>query len=103
MAPVFPVPLRELIENELVIGKTIYGGRCISDIGIRSEWLREHVTVLGATGTGKTNLVKKLMLELSLKTNVPWWVFDIKGSEYADLARWDSNILILSPGKIPLS
>jgi DNA helicase HerA-like ATPase len=101
MAPVFPVPLKELIENELIIGKTIYGGRRISDIGIKPEWLREHVTVLGATGTGKTNLVKKLMLELSLKTNVPWWVFDIKGSEYADLARWDSNILILSPGEDP--
>jgi len=99
MAPVFPVPARELIENELIIGKTIYGGRRISDIGIRAEWLREHVAVLGATGTGKTNLVKKLMLELSLKTNVPWWVFDIKGSEYADLARWDSNILLLSPGE----
>ncbi len=99
MAPVFPVPLRELIENELIIGKTIYGGRRISDIGIKSEWLREHVAVLGATGTGKTNLVKKLMLELSLKTNVPWWVFDIKGSEYADLAGVDSNILIISPGE----
>jgi len=99
VAPVFPVPLRELIDNELIIGKTIYGGRRISDIGIKSEWLREHVAVLGATGTGKTNLVKKLMLELSLKTDVPWWVFDIKGSEYADLAGWDSDILILSPGK----
>ncbi len=99
MAPVFPVPLRELIENDLIIGKTIYGGRLISDIGIKPEWLREHVAVLGATGTGKTNLVKKLMLELSLKTNVPWWIFDIKGSEYADLAGWDSSILILSPGE----
>ena len=99
MAPVFPVPLRELIENELIIGKTIYGGRRISDIGIKTEWLREHVAVLGATGTGKTNLVKKLMLELSLKTNVPWWVFDIKGSEYADLAGVDSKILIISPGE----
>jgi hypothetical protein len=99
MAPVFPVPLRELIENDLIIGKTIYGGRRISDIGIKPEWLREHVAVLGATGTGKTNLVKKLMLELSLKTNVPWWIFDIKGSEYADLAGWDSSILILSPGE----
>jgi len=98
-APIFPVPLRKLIENELTIGKTIYGGRRISDIGIKPEWLREHVAVLGATGTGKTNLVKKLMLELSLKTDVPWWVFDVKGSEYADLAGWDSNILIISPGE----
>jgi hypothetical protein len=39
------------------------------------------------------------MTQLSTKTDVPWWIFDVKGSEYIDLAdRVESEILFLRPG-----
>lgn len=98
-APVFPVPKKELIDNELVIGKTVFGGRLLSDVGLEINWLREHVAILGATGTGKTTIVKHLMAQLSEKTNVPWWIFDVKGSEYLDLVgHGESDVLVLKPG-----
>ena len=98
-SPVFPVPHRELIDNELVIGETVFGGRRLSNVGLKIDWLREHAAILGATGTGKTTLVKHLMSQLSVKTDVPWWIFDVKGSEYLDLiGHGESEILVLRPG-----
>ncbi len=98
-APVFPVPTKELVDNDLVIAETVFGGRRLSSVGLEVDWLREHVAVLGATGTGKTTLVKHLMTQLSENTSVPWWIFDIKGSEYLGLVRnGDSEVLVLKPG-----
>jgi len=95
--PVFPVPAIEFIANEFPIGWAIFGGRRLNEVGLKTEWLREHVAVLGATGTGKTTLVRKLIAELSTKTDVPWWIFDVKGSEYSDLVALD-NVIVLRPG-----
>jgi DNA helicase HerA-like ATPase len=98
-APVFPVPTKELVDNDLVIAETVFGGRRLSNVGLKVNWLREHVAVLGATGTGKTTLVKHLMAKLSENTSVPWWIFDVKGSEYLGLVRYgDSEVLVLKPG-----
>jgi hypothetical protein len=97
--PVFPVPPKELVDNELVIGETVFGGRRLSNVGVKIDWLREHAAILGATGTGKTTLVKHLMSQLSVKTDVPWWIFDVKGSEYLDLiGHGEPEILVLRPG-----
>jgi DNA helicase HerA-like ATPase len=89
------------VNNELVIGKVVFGGRRLNDVGLRPEWLREHVAVMGATGTGKTTLVKHLIAELSTKSSVPWWVFDVKGSEYHELANLCDDVLVLEPGTDP--
>jgi len=100
--PAFIVPPREHIDNELVIGWTVYGGKYLSRVGLKPEWLREHVVVLGATGTGKTTLVKRLVAELSKKTTTPWWIFDLKGSEYSDLSKVaGENLMVLRPGLDP--
>jgi energy-coupling factor transporter ATP-binding protein EcfA2 len=99
IAPIFPVPSKELMDNDLIIAETVFGGRKLSSVGLKVDWLREHVAVLGATGTGKTTLVKHLMAQLSEKTDVPWWIFDVKGSEYHDLVDYgDSEVLVLRPG-----
>ncbi|MGD9394953.1 MAG: DUF87 domain-containing protein [Candidatus Thorarchaeota archaeon] len=98
-APTFPVPAKDLLDNELVIGETVFGGRRLSNAGLEVDWLREHVTILGATGTGKTTLVKHLIAQLSTETDVPWWIFDVKGSEYLNLVgHGESEILVLRPG-----
>ena len=95
--PIFSVPSIDLIDNEIDVGWTVFGGRRLNRIGLRPEWFREHIAVIGATGTGKTTLVKKLICELSTKTHVPWWIFDVKGSEYSDLDRL-GDVVVLRPG-----
>ncbi len=98
-APIFQIPSHESLGNDLVVGDTIFEGRPFSSAGLKVEWLREHVAVLGATGTGKTTLVKHLIAQLSDKTDIPWWIFDIKGSEYTGLVGQNkSNITVLRPG-----
>ncbi len=96
--PDFHIPPMELVSNELIIGKAVYRGRSINDVGLKPEWLREHIAILGATGTGKTTLVKHLMAQVSSKTTVPWWIFDVKGSEYLDLVEGLSDVLVIRPG-----
>ncbi len=98
--PIFKIPSNEYIENELDIGWAVFGGRRLNKVGLQIEWLREHVVVLGATGTGKTTLVKKLVSEISTKTDVPWWIFDVKGSEYSDLTKL-GGVTLLRPGLDP--
>ncbi len=95
--PSFTIPSRDIIDNELKVANTVFEGRILNEVGFKVEWLREHIAVLGATGTGKTTFVKHLIAELSQKTNIPWWVFDVKGSEYHDLMGYD-NVIILKPG-----
>ncbi len=98
-SPVFQIPSRESLGGDIVIGDTVFDGRPYSSAGLEVEWLREHVAVLGATGTGKTTLVKHLIAQISEKTDTPWWIFDVKGSEYAGLVRHnESGITILRPG-----
>ncbi|MHA2222512.1 MAG: ATP-binding protein, partial [Candidatus Thorarchaeota archaeon] len=99
IAPVFPVPSKNLVDNELIIAETVFGGRRLFSVGLKKDWLREHIAVLGATGTGKTTVVKHLMAQLSEQTDIPWWIFDVKGSEYQNLVnRSDSEVLELTPG-----
>ena len=97
--PIFKIPSHESLGNDLVVGDTIFEGRPFSSAGLKVEWLREHIAVLGATGTGKTTLVKHLVAQLSDKTDIPWWIFDIKGSEYTGLIEQNKNdITVLRPG-----
>lgn len=97
--PMFQVPPSESLGNDLIIGDTIFEGRPFSKAGLEINWLREHIAVLGATGTGKTTLVKNIIVQLSNKTNIPWWIFDVKGSEYEKIVdHIQDEILILKPG-----
>ena len=99
LVPVFQIPSREFLSDEIEIGDTIFEGRRFSRAGLKIEWFREHIAVLGATGTGKTTLVKHLISQISKKTDIPWWIFDIKGTEYSGLVgQLEDEVVVLKPG-----
>ncbi|NPA96281.1 MAG: ATP-binding protein [Crenarchaeota archaeon] len=47
-----------------------------------------HIAVVGATGTGKSRLVKAIVEEVLLKTGYSVIVFDHTGVDYSDPSRW---------------
>jgi len=97
--PMFSVPSHEALGYDLIIGETIFEGKPFSKAGLSIEWLREHIAILGATGTGKTTLVKNIIVQLSKRVDIPWWIFDVKGSEYEEIANMvESEVVILKPG-----
>lgn len=97
--PTFKIPSKDLVSNEFPIGYAVFSGRRLHGVGLKPDWLREHVAVLGATGTGKTTVVKQLMSGLSKNMTIPWWIFDVKGSEYIELLNCGSqDIMLLRPG-----
>ena len=95
--PHLQVPPRDMVSGEVVIGRAVLDGRILFPVGLRREWLREHVAILGATGTGKTTVVKHIMKQITETTSIPWWIFDIKGSEYSEMAGL-GDIEVIRPG-----
>jgi len=57
-------------------------------IDLDPTYLNYHIAVLGATGTGKSRLVKAIVEEVLAKTTYSVIVFDHTGMDYADPARW---------------
>ncbi len=47
-----------------------------------------HIAVVGATGTGKSRLVKAIVEEVLRKTDYGVLIFDHTGVDYADESRW---------------
>ncbi len=95
--PSFEVPSPESVGKEIVVGRAVFASRTLFEVGLETDWLREHVAILGSTGTGKTTVVKNIIRQLSEKTDVPWWVFDLKGSEYSDLVAL-GDVKVIRPG-----
>ncbi|MEM4656473.1 MAG: ATP-binding protein [Acidilobaceae archaeon] len=65
--------------------------------------LSYHVAVLGATGTGKSRLVKAIVEEVLTKTNYKIIIFDHTGLDYSDISRWSNiNVELVDASKIVL-
>lgn len=63
----------------LVVGHHKYSG---VEVPLSPEWLPYHLAVVGATGTGKSRLVKALLDEVLSKTRYRVIVFDHTGMDY---------------------
>ncbi|MHA1584684.1 MAG: helicase HerA domain-containing protein, partial [Promethearchaeota archaeon] len=60
--------------------------------------LQRHMLVYGQTGTGKTNFIQKLLIELNKKyPSIPFIIFEFKG-EYNKLQNKIPNLKIIKPG-----
>ncbi len=75
-------------ENGLVIGEHKHSGICVP----MPQWvLPYHVGVVGATGSGKSRLVKALIDEVLAKTRYSVIVFDHSGTDYA--GYWPEKVV----------
>lgn len=82
-------PLTEPISDEsIVVGRVVN-----SEIEARIplKLLNRHTLITGVTGTGKTNTVKRILLEAK-KNNIPFLVFEAAKKEYINML---SNVLDL--------
>ncbi len=74
-----PSELKVSFESGLTIGSHKYSGL---EIPLNPLWIPYHAAVVGATGTGKSRLVKALIDEALSKTNYTVIVFDHTGMDY---------------------
>ncbi len=87
-------------ESGLFIGTHKFSGL---EVFVNPEALKYHIAVVGATGTGKSRLVKALIEEIYDKTDYSIVVFDHTGVDYADPERWGGReVKVVDASKIVL-
>jgi len=69
----------------LVVGSHKFSGL---ELHLDPRALDYHIAVVGATGTGKSRLVKAIIEEVLLNTSYSVIVFDHTGVDYSDPSRW---------------
>ncbi len=76
-----------------------------SDIKVNLDFrsLDYHIAVLGATGTGKSRLVKAIVEEILAKTDYKVLVFDHTGLDYSDPSRWSASASIIDGSRVILT
>ena len=112
--PRFALP-RGLSPSDYPVGTAMSGDVAGGEVGPSEEDLHSHIGVLGQTGTGKTTVVKLMLLEFTGKAGRArpqgrtFFVWDARG-EYRDLLRlfaseelvWlEADELGLNPFEVP--
>lgn len=76
----FPVDWANNKEFLVNIGNSTIQGHEDVKVGIRSwDDLSNHLTITGASRTGKTEILKNVISQVSTKVNCPMFIFDFKG------------------------
>jgi hypothetical protein len=99
-------PLPEFDQNvedkiQLKLGSVLDGARSpAAPFGVSLDSVNRHVFVSGATGAGKSETVRSLLLSLNQRS-IPWMVIEPAKAEYAALGPWlDPNnpVVVIRPG-----
>lgn len=94
----FPPPPRELAgSGQLNLGQVTYGNQALYPFALHTDRLKEHMIVVGRSGSGKTNATLVLMREL-MQQGVHVLAFDWKRS-YRDLAEHHPDLRIHTIGR----
>jgi len=92
-------PPEELALGEYPIGTVTYAGRDLYRFGLREkDWIK-HVLIVGASGSGKTNLCFEILKNF-LQKGKPFLVMDWKRN-YRDIAlqEYGKNVRIFTAGR----
>jgi len=90
--PIFHPPSQQDAQGDVVMGWVHYNGKDICPFGLRPMELVQHTSLVGRTGSGKSNAGYLLAMNLT-KAGIPWLCLDWKQSwrrlrnlpEHADL------------------
>jgi hypothetical protein len=77
--PIFHPPSQQDAQGEVVMGWVHYNGKDICPFGLRSMELVQHTSLVGRTGSGKSNAGYLLAMNLA-KAGIPWLCLDWKQS-----------------------
>lgn len=99
-------PLPEFDQNvedkiQLKLGSVLDGARSpAAPFGVSLDSVNRHVFVSGATGAGKSETVRSLLLSLNQRS-IPWMVIEPAKAEYASLGPWldpKNPVVVIRPG-----
>ncbi len=92
-------PAAEAATGEYPLGSVIYGHRSVCDFGLHEYEFLRHITILGITGSGKTN-VGLGVIRLLLEHGKPFTVFDWKRN-YRDILVWEEarEVIVYTVGR----
>ena len=100
-ALLLPPPPKDSAAGEIRIGDVVYNDRVLYPFGIPDKTaLLQHTAIFGRSGAGKTNLVFKLLSEVS-KQDVPFWILDWKRDSRPLLGQKDKKTLVFTIGREP--
>lgn len=99
-------PLPEFDQNvedkiQIKLGSVLDGSRSpAAPFGVSLDSVNRHVFVSGATGAGKSETVRSLLLSLNQRS-IPWMVIEPAKAEYAAIAPWldpKNPVVVIRPG-----
>ena len=92
-------PSKDIAFGNYILGQVIYNGKELYPFGIREEEFIQHMGIFGRSGSGKTNSVFVIILNL-LKNKKPFLVFDWKRNfrEILDYTKRE-DILVFTVGR----
>ncbi len=97
---VFDVDFESVPDASVLIGQVMANNRtCNHPCAISIDDLTKHGIVAGVTGSGKTNTVFNILLQLNQPHNIPFLVIEPAKSEYRDLLHEIDSLLVFTLGE----
>ncbi|NIQ05530.1 MAG: ATP-binding protein [Candidatus Korarchaeota archaeon] len=84
------------------IGDQMFRGEKVSPFALTVEDLKDHLAIIGKTGSGKSMLARRIVEKLRKNSHSTIWVFDFHG-EWIDLAMSDFKVVSPATRGAPLS
>jgi len=81
-----PLPKTIATKGDLEIGTVLYGRKKLYPLRIDKKILLTHVGIFGSSGYGKTNIVYRIIENLS-RQKIPVLIFDFQKRNYRDLLQ----------------
>lgn len=94
--------LRAYTEGGLKIGYQMYGGEKTAPFTLPIEDLKDHVAIVGRTGSGKSMLARKIANEILENSSSAIWIFDFHG-EWIDFSKKGFKVISPATSEAPLS
>jgi hypothetical protein len=96
-APLLDPPDQDQADGPIRLGRIVHGSRLLGWLGVRPHELTHHLLCIGRTGSGKSNLLVRLLLQL----DVPWVAIDHKRSLRSLLALESAGpVAVVSQGRM---